>query len=340
MTARYFPNPERPDIMKFDIHSRTPKESIVLILFVVNGNSGNGRGSKIWTIAEQRLKREKIAYGAIAAESAEASLRLTVEQLARGDVKAVAAIGGDGTVHGLLPLLAGSGIPLGLIPSGSGNDTSRALGIPRDPSRALDIVLAGRTRRIDLLETASADSGKQPTLTAVAIGLDAAVAADVDASRYKRWCNKLGLGSLAYIIGLLRTLAAFKPGPVTVTVDGVAHSFGRGWLAAVTNGPSYGGGLRICPSAKPDDGKLHVCVVHGCGPWKLLAIFPTLLFGKHVGLTRYVAMLSGREAAVSAGSPLLAYGDGEPAGSTPVSVAIRSGQLDFLISDNLISASG
>jgi len=306
-----------------------------LILFVVNENSGNGRGRTTWDKVEKALRARGVAYERISTRSEEEAVRLVGNRMAQGDLKAVSVVGGDGTLHGLLPLLASSGMPCGLIPSGSGNDTSRALGLARDPLRALDAVLGGRTRRVDLLETVAANGGRQTTLTAVAVGLDAAVAADVNAGGYKRWCNKLGLGSLAYVIGLLRTLVRFRPRPIAVTVDGTSIRYERAWLSAVSNVSTYGGGLRISPSALPDDGRLHVCVVHSCSALRLLLIFPTVLAGKHVRWTRYVSLRSGRDVAietVAGAEPFFAFGDGEPSGASPIRAAIRPAQLDFLIS--------
>lgn len=302
-----------------------------MILFVVNENSGNGRGKKIWAKVEARLRDDGAEYVKIATESESEAVTLVGERLKRGKLKAVAVVGGDGTLHGLLPVLAGSGIPLGLIPSGSGNDTSRSLSIPNDPIKALAILLEGRTRRIDLLETSTTRGRRQLTLTAVAIGLDATVAADVNRSGYKKWCNKLGIGSLAYVIGLLRALARFRSRPIKVTIDGTVHEFRRGWLSAVSNVSSYGGGLKICPNALPDDGHLHVCIVHDCSVPRILYLFPTVLAGKHIRQKRFVTILSGTSVTVETPSSMLAFGDGEPSGETPISAAIRPRQLDFLI---------
>jgi YegS/Rv2252/BmrU family lipid kinase len=301
-----------------------------VILFVVNENSGNGRGKKIWTQVEVQLRKRETEYLKVAADSQAEAITQTDELLKRGKVKAVAVVGGDGTLHGLLSLLAGSGIPYGVIPSGSGNDTSRALGIPRHPIQALDIILAGQTQHIDLLETIAADGVPQLTLTAVAVGLDAMVAADVNGSHYKRWCNKLGVGSLAYIIGLFRALAVFSPQVITITMDGVVREFPRGWLSAIANVSTYGGGLKICPNALPDDGQLHICVVSNCSVWRILLLFPTLLNGAHIKQP-YVTILSGSNVKIEAPAKLLAFGDGEPSGQAPITAAIRARQLVFLI---------
>ncbi|WP_027086042.1 diacylglycerol/lipid kinase family protein [Cohnella panacarvi] len=299
-----------------------------MILFVVNMNSGNGRGAKVWRQVEQRLQARGTTYRAVLSSNGQDAYERTAAQLSDTEWKAIAVVGGDGTLHGLLPLLVGTGIPVGIIPAGSGNDTSRAFRIPRDPIQALDIIVSGRTRLTDAIASTSGLE-TQVTITAIAVGMDGAVAADVNGSRYKRWCNRLGIGSLAYLIGFVRGLAKFSPSDMTITVDGTVHRFRRGWLSAVANIASYGGGLRICPDARFDDGQLHVCVVHGCSLWRILFVFPTILKGAHVKL-RNVTLLKGRQVTIEPSGRFLAYGDGEPSGATPLQAELLPGQLVFL----------
>lgn len=299
-----------------------------MILFVVNQNSGSGRGAKVWKQVEKQLLARGTSYKAIIAANGADAYERTAAELQSKRPKAVAVVGGDGTLHGILPLLVATGIPVGIVPAGSGNDTSRAFHIPRDPIQALDIIESGRTRLTDAI--ASTSGGEtQVALTAIAVGMDGAVAADVNGSRYKRWCNRLGLGSLAYVIGFFRTLALFSPVDIKITIDGIVHRFERGWLSAIANIASYGGGLRICPDARADDGYLHVCVVHGCSLWRILFVFPALLKGAHVK-QRNVTLLKGRQVRIETNGRFLAYGDGEPSGETPIEAKLMPGQLVFL----------
>lgn len=300
-----------------------------MFLFVVNEKAGNGRGRKVWRMVEAELQARGIAYQAIAEADEEKARAQAAEALRCSEVKAVAAIGGDGTLHNLLPLLAGSGVPLGIIPAGSGNDTARAFRIPKRTMAALSILLDGQTQRSDILSASLATGESRLTLTALAIGFDAAIVRDVNGSRYKRWCNRLGVGSLAYLIGLLRILARYKPRSVTVRVDGETHAFRHVWLSAISNTACYGGGLRINPDADPSDGLLHVCVVHGCTPWQLLSVFPTILNGSHIR-TRYVTILRGAAIEIVSDDPIEAFGDGEPAGVTPIHAANVPNQLLFV----------
>ncbi|QHW31592.1 diacylglycerol kinase family lipid kinase [Paenibacillus rhizovicinus] len=324
-------------------------------IFAVNENSGGGRGRKVWQIVETELKRLGTDYATVLAGTPEeargeiASLLREQDAIAREaaadsraddlprNLKAITIIGGDGTIHGLLPLLCGSGVPLGIIPAGSGNDTARAFGIPRQPLAALRLVLRGKPFPADIIELRGAepDDPVRPVLTALAAGFDSAIAAAVNRSFYKKLCNLMHAGSLAYIIGLIHVLFTFRPRPLDVTADGRKTSFQRGWMAAVCNVPAYGGGLRICPEALPDDGWLNVCIVHSCTPLQLLRLFPLLLSGKHVRLP-YVTMLRGRTIVVEetlpdpAKSAIAVYGDGEFAGPLPLYAQAAGNRIEVL----------
>lgn len=317
-------------------------------IFAVNERAGSGRGRIIWKLVEAELQRRSLPYQAVIADSAEsacAEVRSLLDRYragiegnnrSRSELRAVTVIGGDGTIHSILPAVAGSGIPLGLIPSGSGNDTARAFGIPKQPLAALERVLRGDAVPVDLILLGGDDDRgvvqlPKPILTALAVGFDAAIAAAVNRSSYKKLCNKLGVGSLAYVIALFHMLMTYRPRPMTVTIDGTPHVYKRGWMAAICNVPAYGGGLRICPEALPSDGMLDICIVHTCTPLQLLRLFPTLLTGKHVRLP-FVKMLRGRNITVDAESapglhPISAFGDGEPVGQVPLHVEVASNRL-------------
>jgi len=291
-----------------------------MYLFVINVFSGNGRGQRAWRKIEPILKRDQTPYRFIMLNT-EQAMDAVLNHIHNKETawKAVAIVGGDGTIHSLLPILINAGIPTGLIPAGSGNDTARELGIPMKPQAALKTLLRGSTIKLDLIRTTMQDSTSHYTLTAVATGFDGMIAAKVDQSFYKSWCNRLGLGSFAYIIALLQTLVTFRPFEVSVTIDGKKCSFEKGWLIAIANTSSYGGGLAICPTAVPDDQMLNICIVHSCTPLTLLSLFPTVLFGKHIKLP-YVTMLTGQNIMIEANDDrcIPSLGDGESLGSPPL----------------------
>ncbi|MEF2965578.1 diacylglycerol kinase family protein [Paenibacillus sp. M1] len=293
-----------------------------MYLFIVNEKSGNGGGGRVWKKIREELERRGIPYDHIITRSAEEAHSYLQEKLMHPDgLNAVGVVGGDGTIHSLLPAMRGSSIPLAVFPSGSGNDTARGFRIPRKTIDALNILLEGKFRQADLI---SIEGGS--TLTALAVGFDAEVADNVNRSAYKKICNLLGMGRLAYIIGVFHTLITFRPAPLTVDCDGAKYTFASAWLAAVNNVTSYGGGLAICPEAEPDDGMLDVCVVHDCSRLKLMLLFPTLLFGKHTRFS-FVTMLRGRKVAIQSSLPRMALGDGEHVASTPLTATADPGAV-------------
>ncbi|KAA8997255.1 diacylglycerol kinase family lipid kinase [Paenibacillus spiritus] len=297
-----------------------------MYLFIINPRAGGGAAAKVWQAAQETLRERSVSYEALLTGSAETAGAEIARALGRraGAWTAAVVIGGDGTLHSALGAIAAHGVPLGIVPAGSGNDTARGFGVPLDAPKALEAALAGCAAPADMLR-----AGSRNTVTAVASGFDAQVAVNVNRSRYKAVCNALRAGRLAYLIGVLHTLATFKPCRARVVCGGEERFFEDVWLASVCNLPSYGGGLRIAPQADSADGLLDVCVVHGIGRWKLLRLFPTLLRGSHVKLP-YVTMLRGAEAEIAFERPMPAIGDGEPLPAGPLAVRCEPGALRVL----------
>lgn len=274
------------------------------------------------------LQARGIDYQLLLTDDPEDACNRMCEAAASQNVESFAVIGGDGTVHGVLPALLKTRLPLGIIPAGSGNDFARALGIPSDAEKALAVILAGQIMELDCLE-----SFGRPVATVVGVGLDAAVAARVNRSRLKRWLGRLQLGSIAYVFSLLQVLITYRARDVRIEIDGEIHEFRRVWLLAAANTPYYGGGMKICPAAAPNDRLLNVCVVHRLSRFGLLRAFPQVYEGSHVHHPR-VQFLQGRRLTVEAiDRELLAHGDGEIIGMTPAQITLHGTQLRVMAPD-------
>jgi diacylglycerol kinase (ATP) len=228
-----------------------------------------------------------------------------VERSPRGG--RVVLVGGDGTVHRLLPALLEGACELGLVPAGSGNDTARALGVAgMRPAAALALALEGAARPWDVGECAFA--GRRVLFaSSLAAGFDAAVG--LRALRGPAWLT----GQPRYLWATLREIAALRAWTLRVRLDGeVAHA-GPALFASVLNTPTYGAGLRAVPSARADDGRLDALVAGRFGRAGALAMLPRLMAGTHLGhravLSRGVA-----EMIVDSEDPVPLAGDGEPAG--------------------------
>ncbi len=248
--------------------------------------------------------------------------------------------GGDGTIHRHLSQLVKLGLPALVVPAGSGNDFARALGFRgvRDSLAAWRGFCAGQDniRAIDLgMITALEDAGGAPHespryfCSVAGVGLDAEVSRRANA--LPRWLRGHG----GYALTLAPTLFRFAPLPMKIFAADEAggwttRSDQRTMLAAFANSAIYGGGMKIAPRARMDDGLLDVCVIGGIDPFRLACMFPTVYFGRHLGI-REINYFQAACARVETESPLDIYADGEYVCRTPAEVRIQCGALKVVV---------
>ena len=282
------------------------------VALVVNPTSGRGLGARIAPLVRERLAAAGLTVDVHATTCAEDVGRISADVVASG-ADAVGLIGGDGTIHLGAQVLANSGMPFGVIPAGTGNDFARGLGVPlKDPAAAADLIVAGKTRTIDL-----AVAKDEYITTVVAGGFDSLVNRRANAMSWPK-------GNLRYTLATLAELRTFKPLEYVVTVDSEVIET-QAMLVAVGTGPTYGGGLQICAGAEIDDGLLDITIIEPVSRLTLLQLFPKLSKGTHVGHPM-VRALRGRSVRIE--SPgITAYGDGEPLGPLPVDITIAPGAL-------------
>jgi diacylglycerol kinase (ATP) len=247
------------------------------------------------------------------------------ESAARGAVAdgaaALVAIGGDGTVHAALQAVGGTGVPLGIVTAGTGNDFAMAVGVPRDPmAAAAAIADASRVRRFDLARMTAADGRTRWYGAVLGAGFDAIVNERANGMRFLR-------GPRSYNLAVLAELARLRPRLYTLTLDGTSYTH-NAVLVAVGNTASYGGGMRICPAADPTDGLLDVVVGEEVSRLTLLRLQPRVYRGTHVEhplVTAYRARTVDIEAVGITG-----YADGERAFPLPVSITCVPGALTLV----------
>lgn len=310
--------------MKWSVCNLDEDKGVKMITFIVNPVSGNGQGKIVWKRIEQALNDQSIEYTVHFTAGPRHAMELAREAMEQPGLRAVIAVGGDGTVHEVAQPLVGSGIPLGYIPAGSGNDFGRALGIPTDPIQALERIMAFQTGNMD---AAVIDDGW--FVSCAGVGFDGAVAKRANESRLKKWFNRLGIGKVVYFLSAVRMLFTYKPTDMTLVIDGKRHEFFRVWMVAVTNIPYYGGGLKICPDALMDDGWLDLCLVQNIGRLRFFLSLPKVLSGSHVNI-RGVLMLKAREISIESSTPNHVHTDGEVYRNTPVSIQVREAALRVL----------
>ena len=229
-------------------------------------------------------------------------------------------MGGDGTVNEVVNGLATARTPaaLGILSAGRGNDCRRNFNLPSRLSLALERLLGGRDVPIDVGLAEWPDGRRRHFVMSLGAGFDAAVAARAERSR--------GSGRAPYVRAILGTLWAYRPSPATIRVDERVHSSGPIIAAVVANGPYYGQGMKIAPTADPHDGVLDLVVLGNLGRVEFLRWLPTVYRGRHLANPK-VSAARGRTIAVEAPAPLPLHVDGEPCGETPVRVSILPSAL-------------
>lgn len=291
------------------------------IAVLSNPFAGKGRGAHQAEAALAHLRARGLDVRVYTGESA-ASSRILVAQALRESPRVLVVVGGDGTLSAILDAVCAAGVPVVLVPAGTGNDLARALGLPRrDPVAAAELVLTGVPRAIDIGEIRAAGR-VDPFLTIAALGFDAKVS---DRTNRLRWPH----GVLRYYLALIVELVRLRPMEFTVSVDGAAPIHAPGTLVAVGNTESYGGGMPLCVGAAADDGLLDIVQVAPLTRLRLLRLFPLLLRGAH--LTRpEVTRRQARSVTVSAPG-LVVYADGERIADSECTIGIRRSALTILV---------
>jgi diacylglycerol kinase (ATP) len=252
--------------------------------------------------------------------------------------------GGDGTIHRHLGHLVKLGLPVLVVPAGSGNDLARALGLRRirDSLAAWKSFCRGgnNVREIDLgVISAAGNAGEAPAphkhyfCCVAGVGLDGEVARR--ANQLPRWLR----GNGGYVFTLLPTIFKFAPFPMKILAQGPEASSPDGWalryqesalLAAFANTPVYGGGMKVAPKAKMDDGLLDVCVVGALSSLKLFCLFPTVYGGRHLTIDK-VEYFQDSRVRVETEHPLDVYADGEYVCQTPVEIRVERAALNVIV---------
>ncbi|MFH8757746.1 diacylglycerol kinase [Streptomyces atroolivaceus] len=290
------------------------------ITLFVNPTAGSGRGARAAQPAASALREAGFSVRTVLGEDADDALRRAREAVADG-TGALIAVGGDGMMSLALQAVAGTPTPLGAVAVGTGNDFARALRLPvRDPAAAgrlaAEALKGGRLRAVDLGRV-----GERWFGSVLASGFDSRVN---DRGNRMRWVG----GRFKYDLAILAELAAFRPIPYRIRLDGGPVTEIEATLIAVGNGSTYGGGMRICADAVMDDGLFDVTVVGDCSRTTLLKVFPKVYKGTHLGHPEVtVHRVSSIELAAAG---VTAYADGEPLGALPLTATCVPGAVRVL----------
>ena len=289
-------------------------------------NPSAGRGGARRKIAEvqQEFARRHFHVDLIETGSAQ-EFRASVQARIASGCRAFIAMGGDGTLQLLVREVVGRDLQVGVIPAGGGNDFAAALGIQKDVSQAVDVIVAGKFRSVDVVRVRTASGHEELYLGGGGLGLDAE-AARYACGKFVRWP-----GRLRYVASAIAALREF-PG-LEIEADfpesDLPQLKKRVLLAAALNTPTYGGGLRLAPDAQLDDGLLEIVMIEMLRKREVLALLPRLLLTGELRTKKVTRVRASKVRLVTQGESWF-HGDGELLGRAPVEIEAMRGALKIL----------
>jgi diacylglycerol kinase (ATP) len=302
-------------------------------LIVVNPAAAGGRTGRGWPAVAGRLREAGLDF-----DVAMTSARGEATELSHGAVRdgraLVVAAGGDGTINEVAngffeagePVAAGA--RLGVLPMGTGGDLRRTLGFPPDVGQAAAMLRAGRARRIDAGRVTCALAGGGSVVRHFLNIADAGIGGDV-VDRVNRG-RPLANGEVTFLWASIRTLLTWRNRPMRIVIDGRPREL-VAQQVVVANCQYFGGGMRVAPTAAPDDGLLDVIVAGDLGTWENLRGLRRIREGTHLvaGSLKLSHALAER---VEVSSPELVRvdADGEQPGVLPALFEVQPGALEVV----------
>jgi len=281
---------------------------------IVNPSAGGGRAAKMLADVERHFDSRRAVFRVEKTRSVEHGIDLAFEAIDANEIPVV--MSGDGLIGAVGGALAGAETEVGLIPAGRGNDLARNLGIPTDVAGAVDCLLEGNVRRIDVGE-----ANENRFLGIASVGFDS------DANRIANDARILK-GTMVYAYAALRALIFWKPIRFTL-IEGERRSRFTGYTVAVANNSYYGGGMKVAPDAELDDGELDVVTIGEVGKMRFLLNLPKVFKGTHVD-EKDVKSWRTHSIEVDASRPMTVYADGDPVAELPVRIRILPGALKII----------
>ncbi|MDQ2622819.1 MAG: diacylglycerol kinase family lipid kinase [Actinomycetota bacterium] len=283
---------------------------------IVNPSAGRGRSKQVLPAIERALDARRQVFRVEPTRSLEHGIDLAFEAIDAREIPVV--VSGDGLVGAIGGAIAGTGAAMGVIPAGRGNDLARGLGIPADPEAAVECLIQGHTRAIDVGE-----ANGERFLGIASVGFDS------DANRIANEARFLK-GTPVYAWAALRALIGWKPARFTMR-EGESRTRFTGYTVAVANNGFYGGGMNLAPEADPSDGLLDVVTIGEAGKLRFLLQLPKVFKGTHVRNTEIVNVTRTKSVEITASRPFTMYADGDPLTDLPATVRILSGELNLIV---------
>jgi len=303
-----------------------------MLHFIVNIRGGSGKAFLKWNKIQKILKEKKIDYKTHVTQRAGHASQIAREiSLSDENEIQLVVVGGDGALNEVINGIGKnekgeiqaenfSKIKIGLIPTGSGNDFSRGMKIPRhNQKKALEKILnSDGKRKIDLgmatiLDEDFPDESFRSNLFAISsgFGLNAIVGTGINTAKIKKILNFIHLGKLSYAFYTVQTLFTMKTYSVNIKFgDEEPKPFKKMIFLANMNLKTEGGGVPMNPEAKADDGKISICMAHGVPKIMTFFFFPFLIFGLQKNLPGFL-LKDCKKLEIESDKPSVLHTDGE-----------------------------
>lgn len=265
--------------------------------FIVNPAAGKGRKLETISLIEEFFQNRNLGFEIVLTKAPKEATEMAKKAAGEG-YRTIVAVGGDGTVNEVINGIVETKSILGIIPIGSGNDFSRTIGLTRNIKKDLKVLISQKVREVDLGWV----DGRY-FIDGLGIGFDAEAAGRV--RKFLKYVN----GFPAYLLAVLRTLATYQFPRLKIYLDGYMVEK-EILLVAVMNGPRYGAGFYVAPSAKIDDGLFTICLIEKCGRFYALRQIPKVMKGTHTKL-EIVKIFTAKNVKIESDSLLPAHMDGE-----------------------------
>ena len=287
------------------------------IKFIINPAAGHGEAKKTLNIIHDRLEHEDIHYS-ISISGYEGHIEKIAKEAVKIGYTDIVAVGGDGTVLETFNGIFNTGANLGIIPAGTGNDFVRMINVKRNFETALEKILDGNTKKVDIGLV-----NDTHFLNVVAMGIDG------DIVNLTEKVKKYLKGSTAYIYSTFSSLVKFKCKKVTINIDGRVLER-EVYLVAVGNGKYFGGGMMITPGAELDSENFEVVIINKISRSKFAVLFRKVFSGNHVH-EDVVEVLYGKRIQIHSSDGLLINADGNIIGDTHANIQILPKAQDVII---------
>lgn len=285
------------------------------LALLVNPSSAHGRSLKLLPRVEAALDARRVVFRVERTKGLDDGAQRALAAAELGEVPVV--MSGDGLIGAVGGALAGADTPMGILPGGRGNDLARVLGIPTEPEAAVEVVLAGHTKTIDVGEA----NGRR-FLGVASAGFDS------DANRIANE-TKVLRGNLVYAYAAIVAMLRWKPARFTLAAGERRIRF-TGFSVAVANSRAFGGGMYIAPDAELDDGEFDVVTIGDISKARYVGNLPKVFKGTHVEADE-VRVFRTPRLELSASRPFALFADGEHLTDLPASLRVLPKALNVLV---------